>query len=96
MGRTRKVSEIKSALTKKGFAEKKGGNHLKYKYRSKKLTEPLYTIISHGKDEYGINLLDKMAYQLNLTNGQLLEFIDCDISKRDYYELMQDRGVISR
>lgn len=96
MGRTRKVRKIKSALTKKGFSEKKGGDHLKYKYRSNNLTEPLYTIISHGIDEYGIQLLDKMAMQLNMTNGQLLDFIDCDITKREYYKLMQDRGVVSR
>ncbi len=95
MSKVRKVRDIKRALTNKGFTEKKGGNHLKYVYRSRNLTEPLVTVISHGKDEYGIELLDRMAYQLNLTNGQLLDFIDCDISLKDYYKLMQDRGVVS-
>jgi len=96
MSKVRKVRDIKRALTKKGFTEKEGSNHIKYVYRSKKLNEALYTIISHGKKEYGIQLLDRMAFQLNLTNGQLLDFIDCDISLKEYYKLMQDRGVVSR
>ncbi|MEX0608514.1 MAG: hypothetical protein WD016_13970 [Balneolaceae bacterium] len=96
MGSPRKVKDIKASLTTKGFTESEGKNHTKYLYKNKNLKEPLFTIISRGSKEYDISLLDKMANQLNLTNKQLLNFVDCPLTAEKYLSIQIERGVIKK
>lgn len=94
MSSPRKVKKIRSSLKSKGFIESEGSNHTKYIYNNKNRKEALFTIISRGLKEYDVSLLDKMANQLNLTNKQLLDFVDCPLDANDYLQIQIDRGVI--
>ena len=91
--------KIKKALLKKGFEEyKQGSDHHRYV-----LVNPgggyeisINTKISRGSKykDYGPQLLDKMANQLKLTNRQLKKYLDCEISKENYYVILTEKGII--
>jgi nucleoside-diphosphate-sugar epimerase len=45
--------------------------------------------------EHLVRLVGQMSTQLNLTNKQLLDLIDCPMSKKDFVENLKSRGIIS-
>lgn len=79
-------SKIKASLEFKGF-KTRNGDHDYYIYHTmagKKTT--IKTKISRGSSYkvYSDSLLSAMARQCKLTNGDLLKFIDCNLSQSDY------------
>jgi|AntRauTorckE6833_2_1112554.scaffolds.fasta_scaffold04716_4 hypothetical protein len=97
MGKNRDRRDIESALESKGFIKKEGSNHKVYVFKHKGLSQAVSTIISRGSSYkvYGSSLLGQMSTQLNLTNKQLLDLIDCPMSKKDFVENLKSRGIIS-
>ena len=55
-------------------------------------TTDIRTRISHGQRKADNWLLAQIAKQLRLSKQELLSFIDCEISQKDYVELLVQRG----
>jgi predicted RNA binding protein YcfA (HicA-like mRNA interferase family) len=93
---TYKTRKIASSLNKKGFVQKKGkSKHIKYTlYVNGKKTR-VYTWISHGKDEYGDQLLNAMRKELYLNKPQELEdLIECPMTEEALISLLIKRKVV--
>ncbi len=91
--------QIQSALEQKGFLPKeaKSGHTYYYFYHNEKKC-PVSTRLSRGTSTktYGNKLLGKMKRQLYLdTTKQLIDLVNCPISKEDYTEILIQKGIIS-
>ena len=91
-----KTKDIVSALLRKGFHQKSSSHHKYYWLYDGKIQTAVKTRISHGKREYGDNLLGQMSKQLGLdTKMQLVDLVNCPLSKEDYLDLLvRKRRVI--
>jgi len=91
---TRKTAKIKRALKKKGFEEDKTHHNMFWFYHDSKKTS-IRTRISHSIEEYGESLLGEIKRQMRFPEKkQLLDFIDCSLSKNDYVKILTDTGTI--
>ncbi|WNY27424.1 hypothetical protein MsAm2_12200 [Methanolapillus ohkumae] len=79
-----KAREIESALKRKGFLEKRCGQH-KYYYFSENSMIRTYT--SHGNMEYDRDLLSQMKKQLRLNHHQFEDLIHCFLTKEKLIEI---------
>jgi hypothetical protein len=88
----RDTADIVSALLSKGFY-RKNNDHIFFYYKE---NQSIYTKISHGSGYkvYSDKLLGKVKRQLNLTTKELLEFIDCPLTKEKYKELLKSKELI--
>jgi predicted RNA binding protein YcfA (HicA-like mRNA interferase family) len=89
----RKVRDITAALNKKGFELAKTHHNYFILYVDGKKTS-IRTRISHGKKEYGENLLQAMSKQLKLPRGLFDELLDCPLSYDDYISILKENGDI--
>ena len=89
---TRKLGNV---LTSKGFKEKQGDHTFYFLYAGDKKTS-VHTKISHGRKEYGANLLSQMSKDLHLTNKQFGQLIECPLSHEDYIQVLVDHGHLKR
>lgn len=87
---TVKTQKIISSLTKKGFEIKQTHHILLYLVEDGK-KQGIHTKISHGKKEYDDHLLSKVAKQLELNKSELMDFIDCPMTKEEYLEIIEDQ-----
>lgn len=94
----RKVSYLTKVLKKKGFALFPEKNHHGYYYLvvdGKKSS--IYTYFSHGKEEYGITLMQSVKRQLKFKDSKTAEaFFDCPLSMEQYIKLLEEQGDLSR
>jgi hypothetical protein len=83
----RKVRQVVSGLTAKGFFEDREGHHvfLIYETLSGHKTE-IRTRISHqsGGGDISDNLLAKMARQVRLSRRDFEQLVDCPLSREEY------------
>jgi len=95
MGNQRDRTDIEAALQKKGFLKENKDHQYYTLYNNNKKTA-IFTKISYGSDykTYGQGLLSKMSRQLKLTNKELLDLIDCDISGEKYLEILTNKKVL--
>lgn len=98
MGKNRERKKIEKALRKKGFVKKEGSNHRVYILSVDGLKTSISTIISRGSGYkvYSASLLGQMKGQLKLTNKQLLDLIDCPLSKEDYMNHLSNMGLLKK
>lgn len=89
----RKTKDIRAALVGKGFDEDKTHHHIYWLHVGGKKSG-IRTRISHGKSEYGDNLLGPMATQLKLRRAQLNELIDCDLDADGYLDILREKGEL--
>jgi predicted RNA binding protein YcfA (HicA-like mRNA interferase family) len=90
-----KVKDICSALKKKGFVENPKSHHVYYIFYEDGKKTAIYTFISHGKNEYGDELLSQMKKQLGFqSKTEFNDFIECPMSKEQYRDLLLERGHI--
>jgi hypothetical protein len=90
-------SQIKQALTSKGFVEKSGGDHDKYIYYNQegKKTQ-IITLLSRGSSYkvYSDSLLGRMVHQLKINKAQLNNLIECPLTREGYEGLLKSKGII--
>jgi hypothetical protein len=89
----RKTLEIERALTGKGF-RKEETHHEMYWLMVEGKRTAIRTRISHGKKEYGENLLGQMARQLRLRRRDFDDLLDCPLSEEGYLKILQDQGTM--
>jgi hypothetical protein len=97
--KVRKVNEIVTALTSKGFElTNKGGakkHHLQYYLIVGGKRSSIHTFISHGEKEYGKNLMGKIKNQLRFKDNTEAEgFFDCNVDGVTYLNSLKERKVI--
>lgn len=85
-----KTRKIISGLKSKGFESEQTDHILLYLVRDGK-KQDIYTKISRGEREYGDPLLSEVAKQLNLNKSQLLNLIECTMTKEEYLETLEDQ-----
>jgi hypothetical protein len=93
---SKRSAEIRAALLKKGFREDQARHHVYYWFYDGNRKTSVKTYFSHGIKEYGDELLDAIKKQLGLTKPQLLDFIECPLSREGYLKLLLESGRIRR
>ena len=84
---------IRKALTAKGFRQEQSHHEMFFLYVQEKRTQ-VRTRISHGKREYGDNLLGQMARQVRLQRREFNDLIECPMSGETYLQLLRERGEV--
>jgi len=88
--------KIAAALLRKGFRVADSSHKFYWLYDGEKKTS-VHTMISHGRKDYSDSLLAKMKKQLGLdTKAQLLELVQCPLSREDYLALLLAKGRVIR
>ncbi len=89
-----KTRLLKSSLQNKGFKAELG-NHIFLCFETTNGNETnIWTKISHGKSEYDDNLLALVAKQLKLSKKQLLDLVNCPLSREDYEDILKQKGYV--
>lgn len=91
MPRARK--DVMSALEKKGFIPSEGDHTYYCYYTTQNKKTIVRTKVSHSGKDIGDLLLDRMAHQCKLTNGQFRNLVDCPLSRDQYESILRDKGV---
>ena len=92
--RPRKVRDIESVLSHKGFERSPQKQHHKFFFLAVngKKTH-IFTYLSHGETEYNSSLMGKIKYQLKFkSNEKAEEFFDCPFTKDDYIKMLITEG----
>ena len=90
----RETSTIRAALGDKGFHRVEKHHEMWWYYVGERKTS-VRTRISHGTNEYGDSLLGQMARQLRLGKADLLDLIDCPMTKKAYLEVLTKSGSVT-
>lgn len=89
-----KTRDIEKALLAKGFQVEQTHHEYFWFYYNGKRTH-IKTRISHGKKEYGSNLISAIKKQLKLQSKQQIEdLLNCPMSEEDYIELLLSNGEV--
>ncbi|MHB8581048.1 MAG: type II toxin-antitoxin system HicA family toxin [Ignavibacteriaceae bacterium] len=86
--------DIRKALCKKGFTEENNDHYFYiFTYQNKKTS--IHTKISKGSSYKTIqqSLLSLISKQLKLTNGELLDFVDCHLQIEDYLKILANKNI---
>jgi len=82
-------------LKKKGFVDSvtKSDDHkyLELFYDDKLV---LYTKISHGAKDIGEYLIKAMSFQCKLSKSELLDLVNCPLSKEEYFKILEGKGLL--
>lgn len=90
---SRRSRDMMRSFVSKGFLRSENDHHwFAYFHNGKKTS--IRTKISHDSRDYGDELLSKVSRQLKLSKNQLLDLIDCPMSKDEYLKLLMDNGHI--
>jgi hypothetical protein len=91
---TRKTREIDAALKKKGF-HKQEGDHAFFTYHraSDEKKTSVFTKMSHGANEVDRWLLNQMAKQCCLSQGDFIELVDCPLDRAGYEAKLREKKV---
>jgi len=91
-----KSSNLKKALTKKGFVKKDSTNHDKYVFYYNDAKTDIWTIMSrggHGEKDLGETLMSNVKKQMCFENkDQLIRFSECTFTEKDYIEMLIKNG----
>ncbi len=78
---------IKAGLENKGFIMDNQGHHIYFRMFVDGKDIGAWTYISHGHSDIGDDLLSMMAKQLKLNKSQLIDLIECPMSKEEFLEV---------
>lgn len=85
-----KADSVTKALKKKGFFEG-SGKHVVYQFFADGEDTPVFTHVSHNKQEIDSFLQSRMANQLHLSKQEFIDMVSCKIGYdelvRKYIEL---------
>jgi len=85
------ASSLINALLKKGF-ERAETHHTMLWLMVQGRRTSIHTWLSHGQRKLDDRLLRLMARELHLSRGELLKFVECEMSYEDYLRRMIDGG----
>jgi len=88
-----KTKDIRSALLKKGFRSDNRHHEYFWLYVGERKTGVM-TRLSHGRSEYGEDLLAKVKQQLGVTKQQLHDLVDCPMNREAYVAHLVESGRI--
>lgn len=86
------------SLKKKGFEEDVSKEHIWYYHKFQGKETGIKTCVSHTKKIKDISgdLLTAMKNQLKLdTSEQVVDFLKCPMSRKDYLRVLEDKGFLS-
>jgi len=89
---SRKARDVKRALQKKGFREEER-DHWFYIFYHEGKKSPIHTKISHNAIDISKMLCGAMARQMQLTNPQFEQFVDCKLNVDRYVSILIEKGV---
>lgn len=88
------TSDFEKALLKKGFHQYTT-HHKMFLFHWKGKKTDIRTRISHGEKDFDDSLLSQRKKQMELkTKQQIIDFINCPMSKEDYINFLIDIGKI--
>ena len=92
----RRSSEVAGALARKGFEERRHGDHRFFVYKtSDGLRSSVRTKISHGAThDISDGLLGQMAKQCGLNRRQFFEFVDCTLEQEQYESMLREQNLL--
>lgn len=92
----RRSSEVAGALTRKGFEERRSGDHRFFTYMTAGgLRSSVRTKISHGAaHDISDGLLGQMARQCGLNKRQFLDFVDCTLEQETFETLLREQKLL--
>ena len=90
-----KTNKIAKSLLAKGFQEDVKHDHRIFRFYVGNKKTGIYTKISHGKSEYGDQLLSLMARELYITKDNFLALIYCQVNYEKYIKLLEENGILS-
>ena len=85
------ASLLINTLLRKGF-EKVESHHTMLWFVVQGRRTSIHTWVSHGQRKLDDRLLRMIAKELHLSRGELLKFVECDMSYADYLRRMIDGG----
>jgi hypothetical protein len=91
---SQKARDIKAALTRKGFKETTGRDHLYYFFHHGDKKTDIFTKISHNATDIDDILCSCMARQVRLTNGQFRRLVDCPLTQEGYMAILMERKFL--
>lgn len=92
----RKVRQVISALTTKGFLENRDGHHIILIYETMEGRKTaIRTRVSHqsGSGDIGDSLLGVMARQTNLSRRDFEHLVDCYLSREQYETKLKEKEI---
>ena len=89
-----KTKAIRSALESKGFKHDNTHHEYLWLYIGDRKTN-VRTRLSHGRSEYGEDLLAKVKKQLGLSKKQLFDLVGCPLNYETYVALLVKSGRIN-
>lgn len=88
--------QVRSALLRKGFRIEDGDHWFLWYWTLDGKQSTAKTKISYGsKKDISDTLLSEMAKQLHLRSAEFSAFIECSLSRKDYEELLKERGILT-
>jgi hypothetical protein len=92
---SRPSKKIERACLKLGFKLDVSRHHRILTFQKVKKRDTLaYTYLSHGNKDYGDRLLSEVANQLYLSKKELLRFIDGEMTREEYENILRIKGII--
>jgi hypothetical protein len=88
-----KTKDIRSALLKKGFRSDNRHHEYLWLYVGERQTGVM-TRLSHGRSEYGEDLLAKVKKQLGVSKEQLFALVGCPLNYETYVAHLVETGRI--
>jgi len=89
-----KTRDIRSALLRKGFRRDNTHHEYLWLYVGGKITT-VKTYLSHGRSEYGEDLLAKVKQQLGISKQQLFDLVHCRLEYTPYVVHLVKSGRIN-
>ncbi|MDG6222328.1 MAG: hypothetical protein QCH99_03600 [Candidatus Bathyarchaeota archaeon] len=89
---TLRVRDVINGLCRKGFQP--SNSHHKYLifyFNGKKTV--VFTKVSHGGNQIGDDLIDKMSIQVKLEKNQFVDLVNCPLSYEQYVNELRQQGV---
>ena len=87
------ASLLVSGLLRKGF-ERVETHHTMLWFTVEGRRTSIHTWISHGKRKLDYRLLRLVAKELHLSKGELLRFVQCEMSYEDYLHRLIEAGHV--
>ena len=85
---------VRRGLTSKGFDEVNRGD-IFYHFVVNGKKSGIHTMMSHGETYCGTKYLTTMARQLGLKRDELVQLVECPLSRDEYEKLLRGRGRLS-
>lgn len=89
-------AEVEASLCRKGFEESRDGDHRYFKLMCDGKYTGIQTKTSHGTKykDLGAPLVAAMARQIKLGKSEFLDFVQCSLSQKRYFEILRKKGEL--